>query len=198
MIYSRLKKQINSLPTGSFTKQASFCRQDATHCYYTKFKQMKTNQMKLKSVPEMICMTLIMALLVLPAVSCSKNGSLPASPIELQNTANKLEGEMLIGSLSTESDEDGLALWCNGGKTLIGLAKIPSQGITDPGNIEHAQVVYSNFGIIICDTDTNKLWYYIQNDEKSQKRFQSLHSAGEKPIVSSIGGTIKLNLSHSS
>ncbi len=160
---------------------------------------MKTNQMKLQSVPGMVlCMGLIMALLFLPAVSCRKNSSLPASPIGLQNIANKLEGEILKGSVSTESGEDGLALWCNGGKTLIGIAKIPSQGFTDPGNIQHAQIVYSSFGIIIRDTDTNKLWYYIQNDEKSQKQFESLQYAGEKPVVSGITGTIKVNLSQSS
>ena len=159
---------------------------------------MKTKQMKLQSIPGMVCMGLLMALLVLPAVSCRKNSSLPASAIGLQTIANKLEGEILNGRLSTEGDEEGLAVWCNSGKTLIGIAKIPAQGLTDPGNIEHAQVVYSSFGIIIRDTDTNKLWYYIQNDEKSQKRFESIQQAGVQPVVSGIAGTIKLNLSQSS
>ncbi|HTE10993.1 MAG TPA: hypothetical protein VK645_08485, partial [Chitinophagaceae bacterium] len=61
--------------------------------------------------------------------------------------------------------------------------------------IKHAQVVYSNYGIIIRDTDTNRLWYYIQNDEESQKRFESLPSSGENPVISGITETIKLNLS---
>jgi hypothetical protein len=159
---------------------------------------MKTKQMKLQSMPGMVCMGVIMALFILPAVSCRKNSSLPASPIGLQNMANMLQGEILTGSVSTESGEDGIALWCNGGKTLIGIGKIPSQGLPDPGNIAHAQVIYSSFGIIIRDTDTNSLWYYIQNDEKSQTRFQSIQPAGEKPVVSGITGTIKLNLSQSS
>jgi hypothetical protein len=159
---------------------------------------MKTKQMTLQSIPGMVCIGFIMALLVLPGVSCRKSSSLPASSPGLQNIANKLEGEILNGSVSTESGEDGIALWCNGGKTLIGIGKIPSQAFTDPGNIEHAQVIYSSSGIIIRDTDTNKLWYYIQNDEKSQTRFQSLQAAGEKPVVSGTTGTIKLNLSQSS
>jgi len=159
---------------------------------------MKTKQMKLQSIPGMVCLGLIMVLLILPVLSCRKNSLLPASTTGLQTIANKLEGEILNGRVSTEGDEEGLAVWCNGGKTLIGIAKIPSQGFTDPGNIEHAQVVYSNFGIVIRDTDTNQLWYYIQNDEKSQKRFESIQQAGVQPVVSGTMGTIKLNLSQSS
>lgn len=154
--------------------------------------------MKLQSMPGMACMGIIMALFVLAAISCSKNSSGPAAPTGFPDIANQLQGEILNGSVLTESGEDGIALWCNGGKVLIGIGKIPSQEFTDPGNIEHAQVIYSSSGIIIRDTDTNKFWYYIQNDKNSQTQFQSLQPAGEKPIVSGITGTIKINVSQPS
>jgi len=168
------------------------------HILLQKIKKMKTTQMKFKGIPGMVCLGFVVGLFFLLAVSCRKNSAGPASTVTLQTIADKLEGEILNGSVSTESDEEGTALWCNEGKTLIVLAKIPSQGFTDPGKIEHAQVVYSSFGIIIRNTATNQLWYYIQNDEKSQKRFESLQSAGESPVVSGILETIRLNLSQSS
>jgi hypothetical protein len=156
---------------------------------------MKKKQMKLKGTPGMLCMCVLMTLFLLPAVSCRKNNSLAVSPVGLQNIASQLEGEILNGSLSTESDEEGLALWCNGGKILIAVAKIPTQQFADPGNIKQVQIVYSNFGLIIRDTDTNKIWYYIQNDAESQKRFESLLFTGENPIISHITESIKINLS---
>jgi hypothetical protein len=87
---------------------------------------MKTKQMKLQSIPGMVGIGLIMALPVLTAISCRKNSSLPASPIGFQHIAIRLEGEIFKGSVSTESDDEGLVLWCNGGKTFIVLAKILS------------------------------------------------------------------------
>jgi hypothetical protein len=146
-----------------------------------------------RCVPGMVCLALMLAVIFLPFISCKKNNAAPA--VSLQTMADKLQGEIFNGSISTESDEEGLALWCNNGMTLIGVAKIVKQHFTDPGNIKHAQVVYSNYGIIIRDTDTNLLWYYIQNDEESQKRFESLQSPGENPVISGIAGTIKLHLS---
>jgi len=148
-----------------------------------------------RGVPGMVCLALMLAVMLLPFISCKKNDAAPPPAVSLQTMADKLQGEIFNGSISTESDEEGLALWCNNGMTLIGVAKIVTQHFTDPGNIKHAQVVYSNYGIIIRDTDTNRLWYYIQNDEESQKRFESLPSSGENPVISGITETIKLNLS---
>ncbi|MEP6726664.1 MAG: hypothetical protein ABJC98_12670 [Bacteroidota bacterium] len=156
---------------------------------------MKTKQMTPTGVPGMVCLALMLAVIFPPFISCKKNNTAPAPPLSLQTMADKLQGEILNGSLSTESDEDGIALWCNDGKTLIGMEKILTLKFTDPGNIRHARVVYSNYGIIIRDMDSNKLWYYIQNDDKSKKQFEELHHPGESPVISRIAGTIKLNLS---
>ena len=159
---------------------------------------MKTEKNKVPGLPVMAWSPIVMVLLLLTALSCRKNDSSPVAPVEMQNIAIKLQGEIINGGISTESDEDGIALWCNDGKVLIGIGKISSQACSNPGNIAHAQVVYSNFGVIIHDTDTNKSWYYIQNDEESQQRFGSLPAAGENPVISGIAGTIRLNLSQSS
>ena len=148
-----------------------------------------------RGVPAMVCLAMMLAVIFMPSISCKKNNAPPVPSISLQSMADHLQGEILTGSVSTESDEEGLALWCNDGKTLIGVAKIVTQPFTEPGNIKHAQVVYSNYGIIIHDLDSKKLWYYIQNDDKSQKQFNTLDHAGEKPVISGITGTIKLHLS---
>jgi hypothetical protein len=151
--------------------------------------------MKLQSTPGMVCRGIILLLLFLPAISCRKNSSLPPSPGNLPSIANKLDGMILTGSLLTESDGEGMALLCKNGKILISLEKIPFHDIANPGNIEHAEIMYSDFGVIIRDADTNQRWYYIQNDEKSQKRFEALPSASENHVNSGIAGTIKINLS---
>ena len=156
---------------------------------------MKTKQQTPRGVPGMVCLVLMLTVIFLPFVSCKKNNAPPLPATSLQSMADLLQGEILTGRVSTESDEDGIALWFNEGKTLIGVAKIITQPCTDPGTIKHAQVVHSNYGIIIRDTDSNKLWYYIQNDEKSQKQFNALGQAGENPVISGIAGTIKLHLS---
>lgn len=156
---------------------------------------MKTKQMTPRGVPGMVCLALMLAAIFLPFISCKKQNATLVAPFNLQAMADKLQGELLNGSITTESDEDGLALWCNDGKILIGLEKIPAQQFTEPGNIRHAEVVYSNYGIIIRDLDNNKLWYYIQNDDNSQKQFRALQNTGDAPVISGIGGTIKLHLS---
>ncbi|MEO7309008.1 MAG: hypothetical protein ABIX01_01310 [Chitinophagaceae bacterium] len=155
---------------------------------------MKTKQICPQRLPAMACRGLLMMLFLLAMLSCKKNNQPPDST-GLQNIVAKLDGEILYGSLSTQTDENGLLLWCNGGKILIGMAKIPLQAFTNPGKIEHAEVLYSNFGIIIRNTETNKRWYYIQNDEKSRQQFDALLHTGEKPVVSGITGTIRLNIS---
>jgi len=147
------------------------------------------------TLPRMACLRVIVLLLLLPAVACRKNNTVPAQAVSVQLMAAALEGEILNGSISTESDEEGLALWCNGGKILIGIAKLASATFTDPGNIDNAQVVYSNFGVIIRDTKTNKTWYYIQNDAQSQQRFERLSTTAGNTIVSGIEGSIRLHIS---
>ncbi|HMC84610.1 MAG TPA: hypothetical protein VKI61_03760 [Chitinophagaceae bacterium] len=160
---------------------------------------MKAKQMNLKRMPRAICIGLTI-LLLLPVVSCRKNNSLQsqASSHNLLYTAGKLNGVLFSGKLFTQNDEEGMALLCNDGKILIALQKIQSDEITNPGNIEHAEIVYSEFGIIIRDADTNKQWYYIQNDENSKKQFESLEQAVERPVTSAIAGTIKINISQNS
>jgi hypothetical protein len=156
---------------------------------------MKTTQIGLKRLTGILCPLLIMAFLFLPGISCKKNSAVTASTASLEKAVKQLDGELINGSISTESDDEGIALWCNNRKTLIGMAGLYSQALSNPGKIEHAQVVYSNFGVIILDIDTNRLWYYIQNDPQSEQKFQSLPVTGKPPVISGTAGTIKLHLS---
>ena len=152
--------------------------------------------MKTKKInrPRLFYPVLIL-LFLLPAIGCKKNNTVAGPPVSVQTMATVLEGEVLNGSISTEADEEGLALWCNGGKILIGIAKMTSKTFTDPGNIEQAEVVYSNFGIIIRDAKTNWTWYYIQNDAQSRQHFNQLPDSGLPVIVSGTEGTVRLNIS---
>ena len=154
---------------------------------------MKTSNKMLQSIP-MLCMGLFVLLIILSGSACRKNTAAVTVPYDLKQTANSLRGEILTGTLTTEGDDDGLALWVNGEKVLIGMGKT-SEGIADPGSIQHVEIVYSNFGVIVRNTTTNQLWYYIQNEAESKSKFASLRDTELSPITSVITETIKWNLS---
>jgi hypothetical protein len=144
---------------------------------------------------------LLMLLPILPAASCRKNDAQASKPyLNMQQIASKLDGTLLCGPLTSESDEEGLAIiYDNGkneGKGLIAMEKIPSSLLAVPGRIEHAEIVCSSFGIIVRDIDQNKLWIYMQNDEKSRQKFQSLQLPQESPTVSSFGDSFWINSLH--
>ena len=144
--------------------------------------------------PRMLYLGAILCMLV-QAIACSKKNELPQQPVAMQKIATLLEGEVLNGSITTESDEEGLALWCNGGKILIAIGKLASTTFTDPGHLEHAEVVYSAYGIVVRDVTSNKTWFYIQNDAQSQQRFEKLVNGIELAIVCGTNGTMRLNIS---
>lgn len=154
---------------------------------------MKTSNTMLQST-SVLCKGLFVLLIILAGSACRKNTSPVTVPYDLKQTANSLKGEILTGTLTTEGDDDGLALWVNGEKVLIGMGKT-SQDIADPGTIQHVEIVYSNFGVVVRDINTNKLWYYIQNDAESKSKFASLRDTGLSPVTSVITETIKWNLS---
>ena len=129
------------------------------------------------------------------SLSCRKNSVTQASAEDINYMTRSLGGMLLTGRLTTEQDSDGLAIFCNDGKTLIALGGIASQQLANPGNMEHAAVIYSSFGIIVRNGDTGQVWYYIQNDKNSRQRFEALRGAVEKPLVSAITETIKINIS---
>ncbi len=153
---------------------------------------MKTSTLIL---PRMVYLRAIVLLLLLPAVACRKNDTRQIPTVSVQTMADALNGEILDGAITTETDEEGLALWCNGGKVLIAIAKLASTAFTNPGNIEQAQVVLSDFGVIIRDAKSNTTWYYIQNNAQSLRRFKQLQNTGEHIIVSGIMETVRINIS---
>ena len=67
------------------------------------------------------CMLLTLSL------SCRKNSVTQASAEDINYMTRSLGGMLLTGRLTTEQDSDGLAIFCNDGKTLIALGGIASQ-----------------------------------------------------------------------
>jgi len=166
------------------------------HNHNRKLLKMKASTFKKPpSVLALVTAILSFCMLLTLSVSCRKNSitQLPAEDINYMTRS--LEGMLLTGRLTTEKDSEGLALFCNNGKTLIALGGTASQPLADPGDIEHAALIYSSFGIIVQNCDTGQVWYYIQNDESSRQRFEALHAAGEQPRISAITETIKINIS---
>jgi hypothetical protein len=147
------------------------------------------------SLLAVVSATISFCMLLALSLSCRKNSVTQTSAVDINYITRSLEGTLLTGRLTTEQDSDGLAIFCNNGKTLIALGSMASQPLANPGNMEHAAVIYSSFGIIVRNDDTGQVWYFIQNDESSRQRFKALPGAVEKPLISAITETIKLNIS---
>jgi hypothetical protein len=150
---------------------------------------------KSSTVLALLIATAGLCMLLIFSASCRKNNAARTSPETLNYLSSNLEGMLLTGNLTTEKDSDGLAIFCNNGKTLIAVGSLAPAAPADPGNMEHAAVIYSRFGVIVRNLDTGQVWYYIQNDEQSRQRFQTLQGAVANPLISPVTETIKINIS---
>lgn len=157
---------------------------------------MKTKHGVVHAGIALACKGMLFLLLFMPATSCRKNSTANNLPADLKQVAVKLDGTLVTGSLMSESDNEGLAVLYNNSKELLLIEKIKSSHLATPGEIKHAEIVCSSYGIIIRDTDNNKTWFYIQNDEKSKRKFSSL-PVDENAFVSPILGSMLIHVSGS-
>jgi hypothetical protein len=119
-------------------------------------------------------------------ISCKKNDrDVTKSDNSLTNIAASLNSKVLTGSLSASSSEDGLSLiFDNGTKTIL-LEKIPNTELAEIGLIQSA-------GIIVKDLAKDKVWFFVNNDEESIKRFEAIKNgyAGKYEFSKVFGTTI--------
>ena len=62
------------------------------------------------------------------------------------------------------------------------------------GTIQNAKLIYSKFGVVVQDMNTNKTWLYPNNDTESREKFELVKPyLPENCILSEIAGTIKID-----
>lgn len=142
----------------------------------------------------------IIAILVLAGTvlfACKKNAAdLPAANTtnnEMASAAHILEAPVLTGAVTQESDNEGIVLDLNQGKTFIILMKLQgSKEISFP-DLSSAQVITGQDGVIVKDLRSGKTFLFPNNDTESLKKFESVRSCfknDNSETVTILGSTV--------
>src|SRR5215831_17290208 len=93
---------------------------------------------------------------------------------DIAEATRVLAGELITGNITSESDKNELALNYNNNNKIILIDKLTNTECPDIGDIKSAEVMISNYGIIIKDLSLNKTFLFMNNDEKSIEKFKSI------------------------
>ena len=102
-----------------------------------------------------------------------KNAVIQSDMIE---AAKKTGSKVLSGNVAIESDDNGIALNHNNESKLILIEKIPGAETVDITQIHSAEIITSEYGVIIKNLDDKNVFFLINNDSESLQMFQSIKS----------------------
>jgi hypothetical protein len=108
----------------------------------------------------------------------------------MDQAAKILQGEKRSGSLIGAEDGDRLALSCNEGRQYILVDKIPGTQNIGVFSSTSAELITSEYGIVIKDLSNNKLVLLANNDAESIRRMEQARSIMNGEGVSLVFGTI--------
>jgi hypothetical protein len=124
--------------------------------------------------------------------SCNKKTSdEPAH--DLFDFANRLNGEIISGTLNDSQTPEGLWISCES-KNIFFLEKSSTGVIVETGHIANAEIMHSKFGIIIRDKDRNMAWVYVNNDPESQEKFYKVIQGFSYVGRSEIAGHTRIKI----
>ena len=137
--------------------------------------------------------TAVIAVMLL--FSCKKSSVEDISVKNDMTTAAKMiDGTILSGTITSESDESEVALNYNNGNKFILITKITDAESININNMQSAEVITSKYGVIIKNVSTNKVFLLANNDSESIKKFKALQSLFDKNFQSAtIFGTTIIN-----
>jgi hypothetical protein len=143
----------------------------------------KKNSKLLGSIifPGMI--TVLVAVMLL--FSCKK-GSVESVSVknDMAEAAKVLGGTVLSGNVTTESNENEIALNYNNGNKFIFIEKIQGKEPISINGIQSAEVITSKYGVILKDLSNNKIFLLTNNDSESLKMFEEVKSLFGKNLQS--------------
>ena len=95
---------------------------------------------------------------------------------DMVEAAKVLDGMILSGNVTTESNESEIALNCNNGNKFILIEKIQGAEPISINSIQSAEVITSKYGVILKDLSNNKIFLLTNNDAESLKMFEEVKS----------------------
>jgi hypothetical protein len=136
----------------------------------------------------------ILFALLFTIASCKKSESSVTTPQnDIDRIASILTGEVFSSGIEDGQDEEGLVFVCKGGNDLLCLEKTSAVFITTTGALANATIIYSKYGILIRDNESQQTWLYIQNDPESREKFELVRAELKGTFLSTeIAGTIRI------
>lgn len=117
--------------------------------------------------------------------SCKKSSVENATVKNDMITAAKMiDGAVLSGTITSESDESEVTLNYNNGNKFILITKIADAESINIDNMQSAEVITSKYGVIIKDVSTDKVFLLANNDLESKKIFDAVQSLFDKNFQS--------------
>lgn len=128
-------------------------------------------------------MTVLVAVMLL--FSCKK-GSVETVSVksDMVEAAKVLDGTVLSGNVTVESNESEIALNYNNGNKVILIEKIQGTEPISINSIQSAEVITSKYGVILKDLSNNKIFLLTNNDSESLKMFKEVKSLFGKDLQS--------------
>lgn len=137
----------------------------------------------------------LLPILTLIIFSCKKNNAdMPHRITDLNAVAKILDGEVYTGPVEAYQEEDGIVFGFNNWKTIIVLEKLNSDLLPTCGNIEQAEIIYSEGCIVVHNAATREAWAYVNNDRESQEKFKKIKTQfASNPDQSLVAGNVRIN-----
>jgi hypothetical protein len=127
--------------------------------------------------------------------SCTKKTSDDAVHTPpLSSLSEILNGTVISGNLISVQNEGFMVQYGKETKIFI-LEKLQNHTNEVPEDIKDADVLYCQYGLVISDSKKNQIWVYINNDEESHKKFETVKSRWKGSFRTSvISGSTRINL----
>ena len=128
---------------------------------------------------------IIVLVAVMLLFSCKK-GSVETVSVKnnMVEAVKVLDGTVLSGNITTESNENAIVLNYNNGNKFILIEKIQGTEPISINSIQSAEVITSKYGVILKDLSNNKIFLLTNNDSESLKMFEEVKSLFGKNLQS--------------
>lgn len=125
--------------------------------------------------------------------SCKKGPVKTVYEADMVEAAKILNGDLLSGNVTIESNDKEVVLNYNNGDKLIRVEKVYNPEHISLTNMLSAGLITSPYGIIIKDLNTNTVSLLTNNDSKSMEKFEAVKSLFKTFKSEIIFGTTVIN-----
>ena len=117
-----------------------------------------------------------MLIIVILIFSCKKSSVDPTVKNDMSEAARAMDGKMFSGTITTQGDEEGIVLNYNNDNKIICIENIKGTEPIHIADIRSAEIITSDYGVILKDVNNNKVFILTTNDPKSAERAERVKS----------------------